>query len=113
MVDFIRALCAENGMTIAQLERDLGLSKASIAKWDDSRPSVDKVQKVAAYFGMTVSDLLGETKTPATADGDGLSDEDMEIVELLMQISPEDKQTVLALLRSLSAQHEAPPSAAR
>lgn len=34
-------------------------------------PSVEKVQKLADYLGVTTSDLLGEKKEPITGIGDG------------------------------------------
>ncbi|WP_338543330.1 helix-turn-helix transcriptional regulator [Abiotrophia defectiva] len=51
-------------MTIAQLERILDFSGGSIARWDKSRPSVDKLQKVADYFEVSTDYLLGRTDEP-------------------------------------------------
>lgn len=53
-----------NGLTIKELERNLGFSNGSIAKWEKSFPSVDKVMKVADYFGVTAEFLLTGKKLP-------------------------------------------------
>ena len=60
MLDIIRKLCQEKGITVTQLEAEIGISKNSIYRWQANKPSIDKVQKVAAYFGVTTSELLGE-----------------------------------------------------
>lgn len=59
MVNKIRELCDKANITLNRLERELGLSKSSIAKWDTNAPSVDKVAKVAKYFDVSVDYLLG------------------------------------------------------
>ena len=54
----IRKLCKEKGISIYRLEKDLGFSSCSICKWKSSGPSVDKIQKVADYFQVSVDYLL-------------------------------------------------------
>lgn len=56
--DRIKELCTQKGISIYRLEKDLGFSSCSICKWKTSSPSVDKVQKVADYFDVTVNYLL-------------------------------------------------------
>lgn len=58
----IRKLCVDKGISIYQLEREVKLSHASIAKWEKSSPSVANLQKVADYFGVSISDLLEDNK---------------------------------------------------
>jgi transcriptional regulator with XRE-family HTH domain len=60
ILERIRALCAERGVTIKQLERETGISNGIIAKWGDSNPRVDNAKAVADFFGVTVDDLLKE-----------------------------------------------------
>lgn len=58
MVDRIRELCKQNGVTISRLEEETGVSKNGICRWDTSIPSVNKVKAVADYFGVSVDFLL-------------------------------------------------------
>ena len=58
LVDKIRALCEERGMTIAALERELGFGNGVIARWEKHNPRVSAVKTVADYFGVTVDSLL-------------------------------------------------------
>ena len=57
-----------NGITISQLEKELGFSNGSISKWEKVSPSVDKVQKIAKYFGVTTDYLLGLSDNPNPPD---------------------------------------------
>ena len=57
IVERIKSLCAERGITLNQMEKELGL-KGTVARWADHEPSVGKVQMVAQFFGMTVSELI-------------------------------------------------------
>jgi transcriptional regulator with XRE-family HTH domain len=57
-VERITDMCWDKRTTIAGLERTLGFSNGAIAKWKTSNPSVDKVKKVADFFGCSVDELL-------------------------------------------------------
>lgn len=63
MLQKISALCNERNISLAQLERDAGLGRNSVYRWDENRPSVDKVKLVADYFGCTIDELLEEDET--------------------------------------------------
>lgn len=60
IVPKIRALCKERKVSMAVLEKSTGIGKNSIYDWDRSVPAVDKVKRVADYFGVTVDELLRE-----------------------------------------------------
>jgi len=65
IVDKIRLLAAEKGVSMAQLERDCGFSKNSVIKWDKNTPGGDKLLRVAQYLGVSVDYLLGNSADPA------------------------------------------------
>lgn len=67
MVDLIKSLCNKKGITVSALGVELGLGKNSITRWDENKPSVDRVQKVADYFGVSVDYLLSRTDDPHPA----------------------------------------------
>ena len=58
LLENIRRLCSKKPVSIAKLERETGISNGTIARWDTSSPTVENVQKVAEYFGVTVDELL-------------------------------------------------------
>lgn len=58
----IMRLCAEKKISIAKLEREAGIGNGTVARWGESSPRVDSLQKVANYFGITVDELLARDK---------------------------------------------------
>ena len=54
----IRRLCNKKPVSIAKLERETGIGNGTISRWNTSSPSIENVQKVAEYFGVSVDDLL-------------------------------------------------------
>lgn len=70
MVDVARITdkCWDKRTTVAGLERELGFSNGAISKWKNSNPSVDKVKKVADYFGCSVDELLLDEEIQSGGD---------------------------------------------
>lgn len=58
----IKKLAVKKDLSIAQLERECGLSSASISKWAVSVPSADKLYLVAKHLGVNVQYLLENIK---------------------------------------------------
>lgn len=58
----IRKLCQNRQTTVAQLEREIGLSNGTISKWASSSPTVNNLKAVADYLGVTMDELLAEDK---------------------------------------------------
>lgn len=54
----IKKLADDRGVSINQIESELGFSRGSIYKWDKNVPSVFKIKQVADYFGITVDSLI-------------------------------------------------------
>lgn len=60
IVKKIQELCKERGMTIPKLEKEAGFSNGSIYKWDTNTPGIDRIQKVAKCFGVSIDFLIQE-----------------------------------------------------
>ena len=69
LLDRIKALASSQQMSLAELERKLGFSNGSMRKWGTSTPSLDKVEKVANYFNVSLDYLKGRTDNPNIASG--------------------------------------------
>ena len=67
LVDKIRSLANEKGMSLPQLEIALGLGNGTISRWKNSSPNTDKLQKVADYFSVSMDYLLGRETDKLTA----------------------------------------------
>lgn len=61
--DTIRMLCKKKGVSITGTEKELGFAKGSLCKVNKSKPSMEKVQKLANYFGVTVDYLMSGNVT--------------------------------------------------
>ena len=69
-VQNIKKACAAKGVKPAVALRESGLDKSLINSIErGSEPSIGKVQVLAAYLGVTTSELLGEEKGPAPFPG--------------------------------------------
>lgn len=60
IVENIKELCKQNNTTIPKVEKELGLGNGGIYSWNKSSPTIKKLQKVADYFNVPISRILGE-----------------------------------------------------
>ena len=68
MYEKISRLAEKKGVSIAQVERDLGFSQASLRKLNTNKPSSDKVVALAKYFSVSTDYLYGNTPIEKPAD---------------------------------------------
>ena len=59
MLERIKSLCGNNGISVTVLENILGLGRGTILNWTTSSPSIANLKKVADYFGVSVDFLIG------------------------------------------------------
>lgn len=59
----IKRLCERRGISVSRLEKEAGLGNGVVARWATGNPRLDLIKKVADYFGVTVDDLMKETKS--------------------------------------------------
>lgn len=94
----IAMLRGERGLSQNALEREVGLPRNTICKWDKSVPSADKLKMVADYFGVTVDYLLtGEEKEPQAVDPQAA-----QFDRLFQRLSAEDRLTIIQKMLELS-----------
>lgn len=96
----IKELCGKRGITITQLESDLGFGNSSIKKWrTTTSPSVDKVVKIAAYFDVSIDYLLGQTDISESIS-EVLGDEDIISFQRARQkMSAKDRERMMQMLK--------------
>ena len=96
-VQKVKMLCLEKGLKPTNVCNECGVGGSFLPDIKRGRsPSVDKVQKLAAYLGVTTSELLGEEKEPAPV----ARDRPVYPPEY-DQLSPEDKALVDSMIRRL------------
>ena len=104
----VKMYCAKKGIRPTPACKECGVGGSFLNNIErGQRPSVDAVQRLAKYLGVTTSDLLGEK---ITADGEvgGMSEEMKEIVNLYDKASPELQAAALTMLRAAEAARSAP-----
>ncbi|MBC1605700.1 helix-turn-helix transcriptional regulator [Listeria rocourtiae] len=103
LLDRIKNLCNERGITVLKLENELGFGENTIYQWKKRTPSVERVQKVADYFNVSTDYLLGRTdvKSPLHEledaqflDIDGLTPEDIAKVESVIEALKEAQRRI-------------------
>ena len=60
LYDTIKKLADKEGITIKQMEDELGISNGTMFKWNKAAPSAFSLYKVAKRLNTTVEELLKE-----------------------------------------------------
>ena len=58
ILDRVKLLAAQQGMTVAEVERKADIGNGVAARWNKSTPTADKLQKVAKVLGTSMEYLL-------------------------------------------------------
>lgn len=53
----IETLRKSKGISQGKLEKELGFSNGSISKWRNSKPTAERLQRLADYFGVSIEYL--------------------------------------------------------
>lgn len=83
---------------------DAGLSKSLVTKWKVNKvdvPSPDVLKKLSAYFGMPVSELLGEDEKKPTAQDDGLTENQRILMDFVKSVPDDKASMILKVIRSI------------
>ena len=81
----IESLRKSQGLSQGKLEKQLGFSNGSISKWKNSTPKVERLQKLADFFGVSVEYLMTgkEDEQKEKDNTDDLKQKYEELEELL------------------------------
>ena len=82
----------------SEVAKAVGVSPCTISDWIKGRtyPRMDKVQKLADYFGIKKSDLVEDVNVTK----DTVTDDDQEILDLFHQVPKEKRELVLSMIRA-------------
>lgn len=68
IVDKIRTLSKQKGLSITELEKVLGLGNGTIGKWNKQSPSCNKVKLVADFFSVSIDYLVNGVENNLTVN---------------------------------------------
>lgn len=91
-----------NGKSRRDVSEALGVSYYTLTDWVNGKkyPRMDKVEKLAAYFGIMKSDLIEDKKEQPT-ENDELSEKKKALMQFAQSV-PEDKaEMILRVMRSI------------
>lgn len=103
MYELIESLCKDRGINITQMCREADVPRGNLTDLKMGRQSglsAKNLQKIASYFNVSVSYLLGEEKEKPTGETDGL---DSELIQLLMDLTPEEAAKTVSFIQGLIA----------
>lgn len=55
----IRELCKKDNISVADLEKNLGIGAGTISRWNKANPSFDKIMAIAHFFNISIDKLSG------------------------------------------------------
>ncbi len=64
----VEAYCKKNNIAISVFEKRCGLGNGTISGWVNSNPRVDSLQKVATEMGISLAELLKDSKVAEKKD---------------------------------------------
>ena len=69
-LEIVKELCKNKNISVKLLEEDLDFPNNTIYQWKNRTPGIDKLQKVADYFDVSVDYLLGRKSAVQTQTHD-------------------------------------------
>ena len=94
------------GLTQTELGEKLGVKTNAVSKWECGRVDdipTSKIKAMAKLFDVQPSYLIDE-KQPAPTKGDELAEDDKRIIELLHQLTPENRERIVEIIKALASQ---------
>lgn len=94
-------LCALNNLSESGAAKKIGLSNAAASGWKKGKmPSATTQIKLANLFGVSVEELTQDIKKERPADGEALSDMQMEAIEFVKSLSEDKLKRFLRLAKA-------------
>ena len=111
MYQNLKALRDSLNMTQEEFGKSVGLAKSTYNNYETGvrEPKSDFWIAIAQKYNVSIDYLMGlenlqNENQPAPTNGDGLSKEDKRIIELLHQLTPENRERVFEIIKALASQ---------
>ena len=102
----IKELREKNGMTQEQLGRIACVSSMAVSQWENGRavPRMGAIQRIADYFGIPKSEIMGDRYDYAVV-GLKPTHEENNLLELYSRCSPAGKRRIIEYAEMISREH--------
>ena len=96
----LRRLRKERGLTQAELARQIGIQQSDLSRMEkgEYRVSLDNLFKILGVFDLDLADFFGDQKSTIEQQRQPLSRQDMKVLHLLRELSPEGRAEVQEFL---------------
>lgn len=100
----LRQFIADSGKTQKEIADAVGVSAPTLNEWASGKkfPRIDKIQRLADYFGVLKSDLIEDKQKKPVTD-DGLTESQRKLIDFAKGLSEEQAAKVLQLMQSIVA----------
>lgn len=110
----VKELCKERGISLNQLEIEIGVAKGYLSKLGKSKPSSKNLQKISDYFGVSLDYLMTGKEPGMGKYSDDMADLFIEIsrsndvnrikrlLSYYMDLNEREKDSVDSIVESLS-----------
>lgn len=100
--DIFSELCAKKGVSCKRAAEDIGLSNSITTKWKKTgaTPSGKTLNKIANYFGVSISELLGKEEKENSPSELELTEGEKDLLELFRLIPADQQPVVLAMIKA-------------
>ncbi len=103
LFDRVKDLCDFKGISVSQMEKEIGISQGAAYKWKISSPSQKMFEKLSNFFNVSVDYLItGEESESKEYPEREWSEEHLELLELFDGLKKEQKSAILNLMRSFA-----------
>lgn len=101
MYEIYQKLLDMNGVKSADVARATGISNMTFSDWKKgkSTPKMDKIEKIAKYFGVTTDYMMGKKSEIPSAS---MADDHLELIKLYSSLSEADQKAIMQIMRSMN-----------
>ena len=101
MYEIYQKLLDMNGVKSADVARATGISNMTFSDWKKgkSTPKMDKIEKIAKYFGVTTDYMMGKKSEAPSAS---MADDHLELIKLYSSLSEADQKAIMQIMRSMA-----------
>lgn len=111
MYQNLKALRDSLNMTQEEFGKSVGLAKSTYNNYETGarEPKSDFWIAIAQKYNVSIDYLMGlenlqNENQPAPTNGDGLKGDDKRIIELLHQLTPENRERIVEIIKALALQ---------
>ena len=110
----LNRICKERGTTLTGLIKKMGLSTSKVSRWNEGAlPKQEMLTRLAEELNCSVADFFADDETaesakkePASQMTGGLSDLQIQLINMILQMTEPEAAVLLAALSAQKGLHK-------